>query len=104
MEIYRKILVTGSSAVLGSAIKAIHRDYPESDFVFLTSKDCDLTDALKTLEIIQKYQPDGILHLAAVSGGIGLSVNHHASMMRDNTLMAFGILEAARKCNVKKKR
>ena len=99
---YNKILVTGSSAVLGTAVRAISKDYPECDFIFLTSQDCDLTDASETFNTIGKYQPDAILHLAAVSGGIGLSMKYPARMLRDNVLMTLNILEAARKHNVKK--
>jgi len=99
---YRKILVTGSSGVLGSALKAVSNEYAKSNFIFLTSKDCDLTDAMATLKTVEKYQPDAILHLAAVSGGIGLSIKHQASMLRDIVLMTFNVLEAARKYNVKK--
>jgi GDP-L-fucose synthase len=100
--VFKKILVTGSSAVLGSAMKAIHGDYPESNFVFLTSRDCDLTDAAATLSLVEREKADAILHFAAVSGGIGLSLKHPASMLRDNVLMTFSVLEAARKCQVKK--
>jgi GDP-L-fucose synthase len=99
---YKKILVTGSAGVLGTAVLAISSDYPEMEFLFLTSKDCDLTDMSATLRVVDKHRPDAIFHLAAVSGGIGLSMKLHATMLRDNTLMAFSILEAARKCDVKK--
>jgi len=99
---YRNILVTGSSGVLGSAVKAISKEYRDSIFIFLTSRDCDLTDTVQTLRTVEKYSPDAILHLAAVSGGIGLSKKHPASLLRDNVLMTFSILEAARKCSVKK--
>ncbi|MGA2467026.1 MAG: NAD-dependent epimerase/dehydratase family protein [Thermodesulfobacteriota bacterium] len=99
---YTKILVTGSTGVLGTAVRAISRDYPEMEFVFITSKECDITDALATLQTVRKHCPDAIFHLAAVSGGIGLSMKHQATMLRDNTLMALSILEAARRCNVKK--
>jgi len=95
-------MVTGSSGVLGSGLKDIYENYLKSNFIFLTSKDCDLTDAKAALEIVKKYRPDTILHLAAVSGGIGLSMKHHASMLRDIVLMTFSVLEAARLCNVKK--
>jgi GDP-L-fucose synthase len=99
---YNKILVTGSAGVLGTAVQAVSRDYPEKEFVFLTSKDGDLTDISTTLRVVEKHRPDAILHLAAVSGGVGLSMKLHASMLRDNTLMALSILEAARKCEVEK--
>ena len=66
---YKKILVTGSAGVLGTAVRAISIDYPESDFIFLTSKDCDLTDLSATLRTLEDHNPDAIFHLAAVSGG-----------------------------------
>jgi GDP-L-fucose synthase len=99
---FQRIMVTGSSAVLGSGLKAIQQEFPGSEFLFLTSKDCNLTDPEVTLETVRQLQPDAILHLAAVSGGIGLSMKHQASMLRDNTLMTFAVLEAARKCSVEK--
>lgn len=99
---YKKILVTGSSAVAGSAVRAAHGEYPDSAFVFLTSRDCDLTDAAATLEMVKRSEADAILHLAAVSGGIGLSLQHQASMLRDNVLITFSVLEAARKAGVAK--
>ncbi len=99
---FRKIMVTGSAAVTGAAVKAAAAGYPATEFVFLTSRDCDLTDARATADIVERLAPDAILHLAAVSGGIGFSSTHQASMLRDNTLMAFSVLEAARRCGVAK--
>lgn len=98
---FKKIVVTGSSAVAGTAVRAMHREH-DADFVFLTSKDCDLRDARATRELFQRIGPDGIIHLAAVSGGIGLSLKHQASMLRDNVLMNLSVMEAARDVGVKK--
>lgn len=83
-------------------MRAAAADHPRSQFVFATSKDCDLTDIAATEAFVRRTEADGIIHLAAVSGGIGLSAHHHASMLRDNTLMTFAVLEAARKAGVKK--
>ncbi|EKD82349.1 MAG: hypothetical protein ACD_39C01350G0007, partial [uncultured bacterium] len=99
---FRKILVTGSSAVLGTAVRSISVQYPQNEFIFLTSSDFDLRNIDATYQYIDRCRPDAILHLAAVSGGIGLSIKHPATMLRDNVLMAIGVLEAARKCGVKK--
>lgn len=98
----KKILVTGSSAVLGTALKIISKKYPEKKFIFWSSKDCDLTSLESTNAKIKLMKPDAIIHLAAISGGIGLSVKHQASMLRDINLMTFAVLEAARKNKVKK--
>ncbi len=99
---YQKILVTGSSAVLGTAVRAMAPDCPEHQFIFLTSKDCDLTHPAATLAVVEQHKPDAILHLAAVSGGIGMGRKHPAKMLRDNLLMTFSVLDAARKAGVKK--
>ena len=99
---YKKILVTGSSAVLGTGLKNIAGNYLNREFIFWSSNNCDLTDLQATNESVKEVAPDAILHLAAVSGGIGLSMKHHASMLRDINLMTFSILEAARKNGVKK--
>jgi GDP-L-fucose synthase len=99
---YRKILVTGSSAVLGTAVRSISVEYPESEFIFPTSSECNLADASATLRFFEQHKPEAVLHLAAVSGGIGLSIKHPATMLRDNIIMTFSVLEAAKKCRVKK--
>lgn len=98
---FKKILVTGSSAVAGSAIKSVQGDY-DAQFVFLGSKDCDLRDYAQTMDCFHSHNPDGIIHLAAVSGGIGLSMKHQGSMLRDNVLLNTNVMEVARSLNVKK--
>lgn len=98
---FKKIVVTGSSAVAGSAVRAIHGEY-DAEFTFLTSKDCNLCDPAATMAFFEKARPDGIIHLAAVSGGIGLSIKHQGSMLRDNVFMNMNVMEAARKLEVKK--
>ena len=99
---YRKIMATGGSAVAGSALKSIAGDYPESEFFFISSQDCNLTNRDETVSYVSRLQPDAIIHLAAISGGIGLSIKYPATMLRDNVLMNLNILEAARLCDVKK--
>lgn len=100
-----RILVTGSGGVLGQAFKAIAPDYPEYEWVFWTSRDCDLTSRLSVDEkfiIWMDEKPDYIIHCAAISGGVGVSKNHPATLLGDNVLMSINILEAARFANVKK--
>lgn len=99
---YNKVLVTGSTAVLGSAVRRLSAQYPDTEFVFANSKSCNLCDLEDTRRYFCEVAPDAIMHIAAVSGGIGLSMSHHASMLRDNTLMTFAVLEAARACKAKK--
>tara|TARA_B110000014_G_C20061982_1_gene553126 strand:+ start:405 stop:1349 length:945 start_codon:yes stop_codon:yes gene_type:complete len=92
---YGKILVTGSSGVLGYGFKKIVAKFPSTEFVFSNSSDCDLTNAGQTSSYIEKVKPDAIIHLAAFSGGVALTKKYPAKMLRDNLLMTINILEAS---------
>ena len=102
MNAYRRLLITGASGVLGYGFREIEHDYPHYEFVFSTSKECDLRDPTASLAYIKQIGPDVVVHLAALSGGISLSLKHPASVLRDNLLMAINILEAARLLPIKK--
>ena len=56
-----KVLVTGGTGLVGSAIKSIHqsRNY---QFIFLSSKDCDLTNLEEIKSIFKKYNPSYVIH------------------------------------------
>lgn len=99
---YNRILVTGGTALVGTALKALQNDYPDATFIFAGSNDCDLRDRNDALRFIQECKPDAIIHLAAVSGGVGLSTRHPATLMRDNILMNLNVLESASVFNLKK--
>lgn len=99
---YKQILVTGSSGVLGAAVKAVGPEFPQSRFVFFTSRDCDLRDPDATLRAFREIRPDAVLHLAAVSGGVTLTREKPASVLRDNVQMTLSVLEAARLTPVRK--
>lgn len=96
-----KVLVTGSSGVAGQALRDIAHNY-NHNFIFSTSSDCNLTDANAVNDYFAEIKPDGVINLAAVSGGIGLSGSRHASMLRDNVLININVFEASRKFNVQK--
>jgi len=64
-------------------------------FVFWGSADCDLTERDRTLARVAALGPDSIINLAAISGGVGLSERKPATLLRDNVLINFNILDAA---------
>jgi GDP-L-fucose synthase len=67
------ILVTGGTGLVGSAIKIISDNYKHKKpirFIFLSSKDCDLTCYDKTFQTFDLYKPDYVIHLAANVGGL----------------------------------
>jgi|TARA_B110000483_G_scaffold237243_2_gene311697 GDP-L-fucose synthase len=96
------VLVTGSGGVTGKAVKRICHKYVNKNFIFIKSSDLDLRDFKKTLDFFKENQIEEVINLAAVSGGIGISLKHQASMLRDNVLINLSIVEACVRCNVNK--
>jgi len=101
---YKKILVTGGSAVAGQGLKSVVEkgEYPGREFLFPRSKELNLLDFEATKKYFDENKPDAIVHFAAVSGGIQLTIDHPASVMRDNIKMNFNLVEAVRLTGVKK--
>lgn len=99
---FQHILVTGGTGLLGTAIKAIAGDYPQSRFTFAGSRDCNLTRLDETVDYVRSLRPDAVIHTAALAGGIQFSTEHPATLLRDNVLMNLHIIEAARQAGVRK--
>jgi len=118
-----RILVNGSTGAVGKNLEEYVRNHfndfeqthPESKWFFVgrgkyingkvgyrQGYEYDLTDKECAKNIVQDYNPDVILHLAASCGGIGLNKKVPADLGRDNLLMGINILEAARMYNVPK--
>jgi GDP-L-fucose synthase len=101
-SVYHRILVTGGSGLLGTGCQAVAPQYPEREFIFLSSRDCNLTDLEAALDCFDRRQPDAVLHLAALSGGLEYSTRYPATLLRDNVLMNLNVLEAARRLRIPK--
>lgn len=102
MKPFSKIMVFGATGLTGHGLRAIAPSMPDREFLYLGSRDCDLTDARAVLDCVAAHRPDAILNLAAVSGGIAFSSRQPATMLRDNVLMNIHLLEAARLLKVPK--
>ena len=95
------VLITGGSGLVGSAIKSIHNDY-NYNFIFLSSKDCDLTNYDKTFSKFMEINPSYVIHLAAWVGGLFKNINNKVNMYEKNTLINFNVLNICHKLKVKK--
>lgn len=80
MRAKMKILVTGSSGLVGSAFKKIRNDY-DYDFVFFSRKNCDLLQFDDSLEKIAQQKPDCVIHLAADVGGLYKNIQNNVSIL-----------------------
>ena len=72
------------------------------DAIYLSSKDCDLTNPIETELLIKHHKPDIIIHLAAKVGGIMDNINHPADYFDDNVIMNTMLLKLAHKYGVER--
>tara|TARA_R110001606_G_scaffold27574_6_gene87944 strand:- start:1759 stop:2643 length:885 start_codon:yes stop_codon:yes gene_type:complete len=91
------ILVTGGTSTVGKHLKEI---LPNA--VYISSKDCDLTDIKMVRWLISSYTPDVVVHLAAKVGGIQDNIAKPAEYFDDNILMNTNILKVSHEYKVKR--
>ena len=65
MENKEIILVTGGSGMVGNSLSKIQPNY-----IYISSKDYDLTREDDVKSMFEKYKPTKVVHLAARVGGI----------------------------------
>lgn len=94
---YKRILITGGSGMVGKSLKKI---MPGA--TYLSSKNCDLTDNESVRAMLQYYQPDAIIHLAAKVGGIFDNINKPADYFTDNILINTLLMDCAYKNGIKR--
>lgn len=99
------VLVTGASGLVGQSIQHIikqNSNNTEYDYVFLSSKDCDLRDSLQVEDIFNKYNPDIVVHLASLVAGLYGNMDNNYKFLIDNIKINTNILECCNKFNVKR--
>ena len=79
-------LVTGGSSMVGKHLQKI---LPKA--IYLTSKDCDLTNYNDTYNLIKKIKPQSVIHLAAKVGGIMDNINKPVDFFEQNIHFTSGV-------------
>jgi len=98
----KKILLTGGSGFLGSAIAAelLSIGISKDNIRIPRSKNCDLRKRTNIKKVIEGV--DIVIHLAAKVGGIGYNREHPGEMFYDNILMGTQLMHEAYLSGVKK--
>lgn len=89
-----KILVFGSSGMVGNAINKVFSLNGEYNLDLSSRKDTNLFNFEETAEKIRKSQPDVIVNAAAKVGGIFANNTQRVSFILDNLKINMNILEA----------
>ncbi|KAH9115258.1 hypothetical protein LEN26_012279 [Aphanomyces euteiches] len=98
------ILVTGGSGLVGQAVQveAATADPTQEKWIFVSSKDADLTDPVETRALFEKHRPTHVLHLAARVGGLFLQLKEPVEFYRANSAMNDNVLACAHEFHVEK--
>ncbi|PSN34327.1 GDP-L-fucose synthase [Blattella germanica] len=98
------VLVTGGSGLVGHAIQKIIEDEKREDeeWIFVGSKDADLSDKVQTEALFEKYHPTHVIHLAAMVGGLFHNMSHNLDFLRTNIHINDNVLHTSYKTGVVK--
>ena len=90
-----KVLVTGGSGLVGNHLKDIL-----PDAIYISSKDYNLTRIDEVRDMMNKYRPDTVIHLAARVGGIMDNVTYPVDYLEENILINTNVLKMCHLHNV----
>ncbi|KAK1802536.1 hypothetical protein P4O66_004192 [Electrophorus voltai] len=102
----KRVLVTGGSGLVGKAIEQIVMEEGGAregeEWIFLSSKDADLTNAAQTRAIFKKHRPTHVIHLAAMVGGLFRHLRQNLDFWRQNVAINDNVLHTAHEFDVVK--
>jgi len=94
-----KVLVTGASGMLGSAIARL-ATHAEHQVLRPNHRELDLEQEIPTLEYLKFHRPDAIFHCAAKVGGISANVANPFDFLTKNIRMDASLLGAAKELEI----
>lgn len=104
-----KVLVTGGAGLVGTSLQNLCKGSEcnycrknDNDYYFISRKDGDLLDKNHVDIIFQVYQPDVVVHLASVVGGVYSNMAYNYNFLTDNLKIHMNVLEACQKYKVTK--
>jgi GDP-L-fucose synthase len=98
----KNVLVTGGAGFLGKRVVAELKSRGYEDIFVPRSAEHDLTEQSKVRDLIRSVQPDLVIHLAAVVGGIGANQQNPGKYFYDNLMMGVMLIEECRLGGVEK--
>jgi len=99
---YRRVVVTGGAGFLGRFVLERLGKYADLEIFVPRQQEYNLIEAGDIKRLLNEKQPDLIIHLAAVVGGIGINQKNPGKFFYDNLMMGVQLIEQARLHGVKK--
>jgi GDP-L-fucose synthase len=96
-----KILITGGSGLVGSAIKTIQHEFNDYELITPSSQLYNLLEYIDADQMIYEHKPDWVVHLAANVGGLYKNMNQPVEMFEENMLMNMNVVRACHDNGVK---
>ncbi len=93
------ILITGSNGLVGKSLQSLLKD-KINNYIFLSSKDCDLRNLEDVNIIFKRYQPNIVIHLASKVAGLYGNINNNYTFLIDNIKINSNILECCEKYKI----
>ena len=88
-----KVLVTGATGLVGSAIVNNLKLIPNFEVIGIGSKDCDLRNPVSVKEVFDRIAPTKLILAAARVGGVLANSTYPATFLIDNLLMEASVLQ-----------
>ena len=98
----KRVMVTGGGGFLGRAVVERVRATGASDVSVPRSRQYDLRRRSEIDRALADLEPDVIIHLAAVVGGIGANRENPGRFFYENAVMGIELIEAARQAGITK--
>jgi len=96
----KSILITGASGFLGKhLVNLLDKDY---ELLLPSSSVMDVTNYEDVCDILTRYRPEFVIHLAAQCGGIGANQVNPAYYFHSNNLMGLNIMNACHELGISK--
>ena len=98
----KRVTVTGGAGFLGSYVVEKLRERGCRHIFVPRSREYDLREKEAIIRMYEDSQPDIVIHLAAVVGGIGANRKYPGKFFYDNAIMGIQLIEYARQFAVEK--
>lgn len=99
---YKKVVVTGGAGFLGRFVVQRLRSFPGVDVVVPRRQEYDLVREENVKRLLADANPDLVIHLAAVVGGIGHNQKNPGRFFYENLMMGTQLIEQSRLHGIKK--